>query len=80
MVVTNHPLAPAAGAEVLAAGGYATDAAAAALFTLTVVEPMVVGILGGGFANLRLADGIQTEDAVFRRLVSFPMGAPEHGT
>jgi gamma-glutamyltranspeptidase/glutathione hydrolase len=27
----------------------------AALFTLTVVEPMMVGILGGGFANIRLA-------------------------
>lgn len=60
MVVTNHPLASAAGAEMLAAGGNAVDAAVAALFTLTVVEPMMVGILGGGFANLRLADGRQT--------------------
>jgi gamma-glutamyltranspeptidase/glutathione hydrolase len=60
MVVTNHPLASAAGAEMLAAGGNAVDAAVAALFTLTVVEPMMVGILGGGFANIRLADGSQT--------------------
>lgn len=60
MVVTNHPLASAAGAEMLAAGGNAVDAAVAALFTLTVVEPMMVGLLGGGFANLRLADGRQT--------------------
>ncbi len=60
MVVTNHPLASAAGAEMLAAGGNAVDGAVAALFTLTVVEPMMVGIFGGGMAHLRLADGRHT--------------------
>src|ERR1700704_360482 len=59
MVVTNHPLASAAGAEMLAAGGNAIDAAIAAFFTLTVVEPMMVGVLGGGMAHIRLADGTQ---------------------
>ena len=57
MVVSNHPLASAAGMEMLAAGGNAIDAANATLFTLTVVEPMMVGIIGGGMAHIRLADG-----------------------
>ncbi|WP_341992517.1 gamma-glutamyltransferase [Azorhizobium sp. AG788] len=57
MAVTNHPLASAAAVEMLAAGGNAIDATVAALFTLTVVEPMMVGIFGGGTALIRLADG-----------------------
>lgn len=60
MVVTNHPLASAAGAEMLCAGGNAVDAAVAALFTLSVVEPMMVGLLGGGFAHIRQPDGTHT--------------------
>ena len=57
MAVTNHPLASAAALEMMAAGGNAIDATVAALFTLTVVEPMMVGIFGGGVAVIRLADG-----------------------
>jgi len=57
MAVTNHPLASAAAAEMIASGGNAIDATVAALFTLTVVEPMMVGIFGGGTALIRLVDG-----------------------
>lgn len=57
MIVANHPLASAAGAQMLLEGGNAIDAAVAALFTLTVVEPMMVGVLGGGMAHVRTADG-----------------------
>lgn len=72
MIVTNHPLASAAGAEVSAMGGNAIDVTIAALFTLTVVEPMMVGIFGGGTSLIRLASG---EEVVIDGLSTAPAAA-----
>jgi gamma-glutamyltranspeptidase/glutathione hydrolase len=49
MVVAAHPLASQAGAELLAAGGTAADAAVATQAMLTLVEPQSSGIGGGAF-------------------------------
>ena len=57
IICSNQPLATAAGLEMMASGGNAVDAAVASLFTLCVVEPMHVGLCGGGVAMVHLADG-----------------------
>jgi gamma-glutamyltranspeptidase/glutathione hydrolase len=49
MVVAANPLASQAGADMLAAGGNAADAAIAAQLVLTLVEPQSSGLGGGGF-------------------------------
>ena len=69
VAVTNHPLASAAAMEMFAAGGNAFDATVAALFTLTVVEPMMVGIFGGGASVVHLANG---ETHVYDGLATAP--------
>jgi gamma-glutamyltranspeptidase / glutathione hydrolase len=56
MVAAGQPIAAAAGAQMLAQGGNAIDAAIATSATLGVVEPFASGIGGGGFLLAYRAD------------------------
>ena len=47
-VAAGHPATAAAGAEILAAGGTAADAAVAATLASCVAETVMTGLLGGG--------------------------------
>lgn len=72
VVAAGHPETARVGADVLDAGGNAVDAAVAAVLTSLVVEPMMTGLAGGGYALVQPPDG----DPV---LVDFFVAAPGLG-
>src|SRR5689334_8574647 len=57
IVASQSRRAASVGAEVLAAGGNAVDAAVATSFAVGVLEPWMSGIGGGGYLVVAAADG-----------------------
>lgn len=56
-IACGHAVTAEAAADVLRAGGSAVDAAIAAGLSAMVAEPVLAGLLGGGFMMVREADG-----------------------
>lgn len=74
VVAADHPTASRVGAQILAAGGNAADAGAAALLANGVVNPMSSGLGGGGFCLYR---PIETGDV---KVIDFRERAPRKAT
>jgi gamma-glutamyltranspeptidase/glutathione hydrolase len=84
MVTAMHPLAAAAGVEILRAGGNAVDAAVATAFAIGVVEPAMSGVGGVAAMVIYLAsegrtvvvDGSSSAPAAARE-DTFELSAPD---
>ncbi|MGM0556196.1 MAG: gamma-glutamyltransferase [Myxococcota bacterium] len=66
VVAADHPIASQVGADVLASGGNAADAGAAALLANGVVNPMSSGLGGGGFCLYRPSETGEVKVIDFR--------------
>ena len=73
MVVSAHPLASEVGLDILNSGGNAIDAAIAMQYALTVTEPMMSGIGGGGF--MMVYDAATGETKIINSRERAPAGA-----
>lgn len=60
MVASDHIISSQVGAEILAAGGNAVDAAVATAFAIGLAAPYCAGIGGEGLMVIALADGTET--------------------
>lgn len=78
-VSAGHPLAVEAGSRILEAGGTAVDAAVAAAFAVSVVEPFASGI-GGGGATLLAGGGVEPTSYDYREVVAQDGRIPASGT
>ncbi len=76
MVAAAHPLAVEAGVEALEDGGTAVDAAVTTAFALSVLEPMMGGVGGGGSMTLWDPEG---ETADFVDFYATAGADPDHG-
>ena len=73
VISTQHYEASRVGCEILARGGNAMDAAIAAVFALSVVEPWLSGLGGGGFLLFANSDGeVVTLDFGVRAAAAIP--------
>lgn len=73
LIVGDEPFAVRAGADILAQGGSAADAAVATFFALAVTYPVAAGVGGGGVCIIHTSSGAPDEE------IDFLPRDPSHG-